>query len=395
MAGDRKLAVLLASLIAVTPLAIDVYLPAIPAIAQNLAADIHDVELSLGVFFLGLALGQLIGGPLSDLRGRRPIILIGLSIYLIGSVLTFFCSSIEQLLTARLIQAIGAGFSSVSAMATIRDRYQGREAARMFAFVGIIMMSAPLLAPIIGSILLSFFSWRSIFLALAIYGGIVSIAVLLFLRLPSIQQKAVTVENFVNIIQAYGIVFRTPKALGFLFFQAFSFSSMFAFLTESPFVYMEYFDHSDRAYALLFAANILVMAIFNRITAYKLKNTNPWRILRVGIFIQILANGSLFALVVFTDIQFWALFTLVVISIGSQGLIFPNTTACYMDFFKDNAGVANAVFGTTQFLIASIIGWITSSLHDGTVIPMASMMLFSILIAISFLYGFTLRNRHS
>ena len=385
--SDKWLAVALALLVAITPFSLDTYLPAIPAMANSFAVNIHIIEKTLGIFLLGSALGQLIGGPLSDIKGRKLISIIGLIIYLSSSLIIYYSTSIEQLMFIRFIQAFGAGMATVVVMAIVRDTYEGPKAASIFALIGIIMMAAPILSPIVGAVMQAHYGWRSIFLLLTVYGVFLLLLTTFFLKESNVQTSKFSVKTFSLIGQQYLVVFKNKRALGFLFFQAFSFASMFAFLTESPFVYMEFYGVSPETYPILFSLNIIVMGVFNRITARKLKTSQPIRILPYGILIQLLSNSVLFVAVWLFNPPIEVVVILVMLSVGSQGLIVANVIACYMEYFAKGSGTANAVMGTSQFIIAAIMGWFTTLLHDGSLQPMATMMVVSTIIGIVLLLG--------
>lgn len=385
--SDKWLAVALALLVAITPFSLDTYLPAIPAMAKSFASDIHIIEKTLGIFLLGSALGQLIGGPLSDIKGRKLVSITGLVIFLTSSLIIYYSTSIEQLMLMRFIQAFGAGMAAVVVMAIVRDTYEGPKAASIFALIGIIMMAAPILSPIIGAVMQSQFGWRSIFLLLTLYGLFLLFLITFFIKESNVQTSRFCVKTFSTIGQQYLAIFKNKHALGFLFFQAFSFASMFAFLTESPFVYMELYGVAPETYPILFGLNIIVMGIFNRITARKLKTNQPIRILPFGILIQLVSNVLLFVSALLFNPQIEVVVALVMLSVGSQGFIVANVIACYMEYFPKGSGTANAVMGTSQFIIAAIMGWFTTLLHDGSLQPMATMMLISTIAGIILLLG--------
>ena len=150
--STKQMAFLMAMLIAIMPLSIDAYLPSLPQIAVALQADIHQIEKSLSTFMFGVAAGQLLGGSLSDIKGRRNIALFGLTIFLIGCAGLIFVQNAEQLMALRMVQALGGGMSAVVVGALVRDNYHGKEAAQMFTLIGIILMMAPLVAPMLGSV---------------------------------------------------------------------------------------------------------------------------------------------------------------------------------------------------------------------------------------------------
>ncbi len=372
--SDKRLALLLAMLVAVMPFSIDAYLPAIPAMAAGLHADIHKVEQSLSVFLFGVALGQLFGGSWSDIKGRRPMALIGLTVYLLATLALMMVQNVNQLLWLRLLQAFGGGMATVVVAAVVRDQYEGKQAAQMFALIGIIMMAAPLLAPLIGAVLQKLAGWRAIFAFLAAYALL--LLGLIYQAAPRNRPTAPPKGRiWAGIVARYHRVLSTREALGFLFVQAFSFSSMFVFLNESPFVYMKLYGLSEHAYAWVFGLNIVTMAVFNRITAWRLRHNESSTILLYGLALQFGCNATMLLLALFGQPPLALLVALVMLSVGSQGLMVANTQACFMTYFKTEGGSANAVLGTLQFVIAASVGFVTTWLHNGTVLIMPLMML--------------------
>jgi DHA1 family bicyclomycin/chloramphenicol resistance-like MFS transporter len=344
--------------------------------ADSLGADIHRIEQSLSTFMFGVAAGQLVGGSIADIKGRRVVALTGLVVYIASVIGLVFIRSADELLLLRMVQAFGAGMTVVVVGAIVRDNYEGNKAAQMFALIGIIMMGAPLVAPMLGAALKALGGWRLIFGFLALYAAIVWGLLYRFLAKP-VHTDAINRSIFRTVAARYRHVLSTRPALGFLFFQAFSFSSMFVFLTESSFVYMNLYGLSAHAYAWVFGLNIITMATFNRITAWKLKTGSDAKdILKWGILIQLAANALMVAAVMLTGMPpLWWLVGCVMVSVGTQGLIVANTQACFMGYFKEEGGSANAVLGVCQSLIGAAVGMLTTWLHNGTPQVMAGMML--------------------
>lgn len=388
----RQIAWLLASIAAIMPFAIDAYLPAVPAIAHSLNTNSADIQQNLSSFLIGQAFGLIIGGTISDIKGRKPIVLIGLGVFALSSLLLIFINTIEQLLILRFIQAIGAGMIAAMGGAIVRDYYDGQQAAQMFALIGLIMMMAPLLAPTIGSILHYLLGWRAIFAFLAFYA--ISI---LFIQIKFLPQKNIIApqqswSGIVNsIMTRYIRVFSTRTALGFLFMQSFSFAAMFCFLTESPFVYMQYFQLNEFNYAVAFACNLITMMVFNRITAWRLKQgTAPHKILAYGVTLQCILNISLFVTVFINSTPpLWLFISLVCLSIGTQGFVSANTQACFMQSFQAEGGSANGVLLSAQALIAAGVGYLTTQLHNHSLMIMPMMMMFCSLFGASLLWIFS------
>ncbi|ULJ61221.1 multidrug effflux MFS transporter [Wielerella bovis] len=389
--STKQMAALLAMLISIMPFSIDAYLPSLPQIAQSLNTDIHHIEKSLSTFIFGVAMGQLIGGSLSDIKGRRNIALSGLGIYLFSTLLLIFVQTVEQLLGLRVLQALGAGMSAVTVGALVRDNYQGKQAAQMFALIGIILMAAPLVAPMLGAQLQYLGGWRTVFVFLLLYSALV--CYLLYRFLP--KNKEAEPINRAQIKQMgvrYCQVLATKPALGFLIYQAASFSSMLAFLSESPFVYMQLYDLTPTQYAWAFGSNIIMMMFCNRLTAFGLRhNWTSATLLKIGVGIQQVANFSLVTLVLlYQQPVLWLLIPMIMISIGTQGLIVANTQTLFMMNFKPEiAGSANAILAAGQSLIAAIIGFLVTVLHNGTVFVMVGTMMVSTLCGAMCLWYFS------
>lgn len=389
--GEKKMALLMAMLIALMPFSIDAYLPAIPEMAQNLGSNIHRIEQSLSMFMFGVAFGQVAGGSISDIKGRKPVALAGLSIYLVSVFGLSLVNTAEQLLALRAVQAFGAGMTVVIVGALIRDFYDGLKAAQMFALIGIILMVVPLMAPMIGALLQSLGGWRAIFVFLFVYTVILLVSVLRFLPNPPMAKNENGSSVLKSVVGRFQRVFQTREALGYMFFQAFSFASMFAFLTESSFVYMNLYGASPHGYAWMFALNIITMATFNRFTAWRLKSgTHPQNILLWGIVIQLIANFSLLLLTWIAGLPpLWAVVLCVMFSVGTQGLVGANTQACFMNYFKAESGSANAVLGVCQSLIAAGMGMLVTWLHNGSAHVMSTMMFAATCCGIALLWLFS------
>lgn len=388
----RRLALMLAALVAVMPFSIDAYLPAMPQMAEVLGAHIHEVERSLSVFIFGVALGQLCGGALSDVQGRRTVSLFGLAVYVAATAALLFIGSVETLLLWRFVQAVGGGMATVTVAAMVRDRFEGQEAAQMFALIGIITMMAPLAAPLVGALLKQLGGWRMIFVFLGLYAA--AVGVLLYRRMPAALQPRRRFDRQLLLDMAgnYRRVFRQPQALGFLFCQSFCFGAMVVFLTESSFVYMQLYRLDSLQYAFAFGANILTMMFFNRVTAYSLKRTASQNILLAGIALQLACNLVACLLVWFTGLPpFALLLALMMVSVGTQGLIMANTQAGYMGYFKQEGGSANAVLGTVQFSLAGLVGWLTTQAHNGSAQVMPAMMLAATMAGVALLWLFSRR----
>jgi MFS transporter, DHA1 family, multidrug resistance protein len=387
----RSLAILLAMLTAVAPFAVDMYLPAMQAMAQDLSAPIHYIEISVSTFLFGFALGQLIGGPASDLYGRKPIIALGLILFSIASLMLTQTESINQLLALRALQAIGGGMATVNSSAMIRDLFAGDEMAKVLSMVAIVMMSAPLIAPMLGALVVELFNWQAIFLCLSIYSVLVML--LLLWRLPETNPRktssARNEEVKASLWQSYKRVLSHRQAMGYIIAISFGFSGMFVFITSSAFTYMEFFSVSVQLFPFLFGANVLVMMLMNRINVWALNHYASANILTVGLLIQ-LACGIGLIIASYTQPELYVIVALNMLFVGSLGLIAANATAGALNYFPDISGTATAVIGVTEFTLGALVGIFWSYLHEVQFIatqqhslsPMAWVMASCALIAL-------------
>lgn len=268
--------IILAMAVALGPFAVDTYLPAFPGIAQSLQVSIDKVGLSISIYIFGLALGQLIGGFLSDRYGRARLMITGLAIFSISSFLLAFSHTLEQLLFLRLLQALGGGCCGVNVPAIVRDRTQGREAAKLFSLISSIYIIAPAIAPGIGSLILAISNWSGIFIFLALY------ALLLMILLKSYVFSSSTHASSrdsslkkLSIIAGFSLVLKNKAARYLILLQAFSFSVMLIFLTNASFIYQQWFGVTTFAFSMLFACNIAMMGFLSFINRWLVHRLEP------------------------------------------------------------------------------------------------------------------------
>jgi DHA1 family bicyclomycin/chloramphenicol resistance-like MFS transporter len=365
----RSLAILLAMLTAVAPFAVDMYLPAMQAMALDLSTPIHYVEISISTFLFGFAIGQLIGGPASDRFGRKPMIALGLILFSITSLMLTQTESIDQLLFLRALQAIGGGMATVNSTAMIRDLFSGDEMAKVLSMVAIVMMSAPLIAPMLGAFVVKFFDWQAIFLCLSIYS--ISVMLLLLWRLPETNPRETKSKNKAiqdkeikpSLWQSYKRVLTHRQAMGYIVAISFALSGMFVFITSSAFTYLEYYSVSVQLFPFLFGANVLVMMLMNRINVWALNHYASANILTAGLLIQ-LTCGIALVIASYTQADLYLIVALNMLFVGSLGLIAANATAGALNFFPDISGTATAVIGVTEFTLGAIVGIFWSYLHE-------------------------------
>lgn len=389
-----RIAPLLAMLAALTPFAIDTYLPALPAMATYFGAPISLIQASLSSYLFGFAIGQIVGGPISDRIGRRPVGLAGLATFIAASLLIVLCRDAYELLALRFVQAAGGGCLSVIATSVVRDLFEGKDSARVFALVMLMMGVAPLVAPAVGAAMTEIWGWQSIFIGLAAYATLLALLVARVLPETAHRQRILSGAPMLRtpVLHTYFNIIRHGKAAGYLLASSFSLSVLFIFLTNSSFAYMQYFGVSTTLFPLLIGANVISLMIFNRLNVPFLKRFDSPQIVLIGITLQVLAALLLLAYVVFAKPELVIIVSLVVFTIGCSGLIGPNCTSAYLAFFPDTTGSASAVIGTLRFAFSAVLGGLATGLHDGTLAPVAGIMAASSVAALVCLLCFSSKS---
>lgn len=369
---------ILALLSAFGPLSIDMYLPALPGIAQDFGANLSSVQLSLASFFVGIALGQLFYGPFTDRFGRKMPLYIGLTLYGVASFLCATTSRVEGLIIFRFVQALGACAGMVIGRAIVRDLFKPHESAKIFSMIMLIMGVAPILAPIMGGVLMKFFGWRAIFWLLTFTSILTLICVTFFLK----ESKGPDPEiKFSRVFRNYAEVLKDPTFLTYTFPLSFVYAGMFAYITGSPFVFIELYHFTPTSYSLLFGINALGLIVFSQVNGRLLRKFAPEHMIQKALPVTAMAGLVLFLCGVF-KLPVWILCPALFIYILTMGLIAPNAAACALANQKKAAGSASALMGTIQFTVSAICSGLISHLHNGTTLPMTGIMFGCSLMAV-------------
>lgn len=381
---SKRLIITLSSIYAISPFAIDSYLPALPLIASEMHVDISLLSVTVSLYIFGLAIGQLIGGPLSDKHGRLPIMLLGLGIFAFTSLLITTSTHISLLWMWRLLQAIGGGIAIVGVPATIRDNADGKEAAKLFALVSLIMMIAPSIAPTIGNVILSLHSWEWIFYFITAFSCVAMLMAKTFVPHQSVKQKkllAITVERKKGI--RFVDVFKHKQAIGYMIAQGFAFAVLVTFVTNSSMIYLTIFDVSTNTFSMLFAANIGGLIIINRLNTVLLNRFEPSSLLRCFLTMQVIA-GILLVISSFLEPQSLTFTAIALVTmISANGGVMANSNACFLKYFGNNAGTASAVLGAFQCTIGATVSAFAAFVSMGYLQPVVIIMLCSSSIALT------------
>ncbi|MGA2399079.1 MAG: multidrug effflux MFS transporter [Steroidobacteraceae bacterium] len=367
--GFSRLLLLLGAISLLTPFSLDMYLPALPAIAADLQAGAGAVQLTLPAFFAGLAVSQLLFGTLADHLGRRPPLLCGLLLSVIGSMGCAMCGSVHSLTVWRTVQALGVGSASVIPRAVIRDRFDVAHTARALSLLGLITGFGPILAPQLGGAVLLVTGWRVMFWLLTALGvGCLGIAYVMLRESIPAQRSAVTGPKlwFALLTDRRYVRYALPANL----IQ----SSVFAYIAGAAFVYIDHFKLSPQQFAWMFGLNALGLMIVGRINAHIVGRLGPELIFRRAM-LATAALGVVLLLIAVTDIGgFWAIAIPQALFVAMLGFNFSNGFALALAHFGSAAGTASALFGTLQFLFAGVAGSAVGFFYDGTAHAMAGVM---------------------
>lgn len=363
------LTLLLGALTAFAPMSIDMYLPSFPTLQREFAGNPGLVQATLSLFFIGLAIGQAIYGPLADRFGRKPPLYAGLALYVVGSVIAAFAPSLETLVAARFIQGIGGCAGMVIARAIVRDLFDERDSARMLTMLMLVMGLAPILAPIVGGQLLVFFGWRSVFWVLTAFG-----ALCLLFSVTSLRESLPPAQRLPGGIGAalanYRQLLRDRRYMTQVMTGAFTMAGMFAYISGSPFVFIELNGVPAERFGFLFGLNALGLIAASQIN-HRLLARHSGRSILAAATLGFAIATLLVAANVMTGIGgFIGLLVPLFFSVASLGFIAPNTTAAAMALHGRIAGAASALLGILQFGVGALSVGLVGLFADGSARPM-------------------------
>lgn len=340
------LIILISILSSVAPMGVDTYLPSIPEIAKYFDVNIHKVELSLSIFLIGFAIGQIFGGPISDRYGRRVGSIVGLLGYALFSFLIIFSSSIYELWIYRFLEAFFGGITVVNATAAVRDRFSGQEAAKVFSLIGMVRSLAPLLAPVFGAAIIHFFPWEGIFVFLTIYALIVA-----FFIYKDLPESFTYIKQ--NIIESYKLVLTHKKAMKAMLVLAISFGAFFIIIAKTSYIYIEYFGIKTDYFPLFFGINFIILIAMIKVNVNLLKTYEAKNIAKYATLIQFCV-GIIF-LLIHKDMNLILTVIIIASYMSMMAFIFGNCMSLAIEHFSKNAGVASGVIGVLQFGLGALI----------------------------------------
>lgn len=365
---------LMAAIAALPPLAVDMYLPAIPQIADDFATGISTIQNSLSVFLLGFGLGMLVYGPLSDRHGRRPLALFGLAAFALSSALLVFSPSGVWFLALRLLQGFLGSAATIVIPAMIRDCY-GKDTAKGMSAVFMIMLVAPLVAPLLGSLTLTLLPWEGIFGFLALYAGVLLVLTWRFLPETLASRDAATPRP--ALLASYGVILGQPQIYCDLVCYMLSALAFFTYLTSVSFLYITWFGASELLFGILFAFSAGALIVANWLNVRLVSRQGPRRLMRASLGIGLLL-AVLLQLALYAGLGLYWTVALFVGIVGCLGLSSVNADALVLIQFPQQASSASAVTGTLRFGFGALAGPILAWTHNDTPAPIAWLLVLSL-----------------
>ncbi|WP_409181356.1 Bcr/CflA family multidrug efflux MFS transporter [Amycolatopsis sp. VS8301801F10] len=379
-AGSQlKLVLVLGVLVALGPLSIDMYLPALPDITRELSTTESTIQLTLTGTVLGLGLGQLIAGPLSDAMGRRIPLVAGSAIHVLASLLCLVAPTVELLSAARVLQGLGASAGAVLALAVVRDLYTDRAAAKLLSKLILVMGVSPVLAPTLGSALLAWTHWRGVFVALAAIGLASGVAAALALpeTLPPARRQPF---RFRATVRSYRGLFTDRSFVGLVLVAGFAMAGLFAFVSGGSFVFQQQYGLDQQQFGLMFGASAVWLIAATQVNARLMNRFEPHQVL---LFASVAAAVSAAVLLATALTGFGGMFGVAVpvwVVLFFAGLILPNAPAVALDAHGDNAGTAASLLGAVQFGVGAAVSPVVGLLGNNAV-AMATVMFGGLLVS--------------
>ena len=375
------MALVLGLLSAIGPFAIDMYLPALPAIGASLGAQIGAVQMSLTVFFIALAVGQPFYGPISDMVGRKPPLYFGLGLFALASVGCALATDIQTLIVLRFIQGLGAAAGMAIPRAVVRDLHTGTDAARLMSLLMLVFSVSPILAPLAGSGVIALAGWRAVFwaVALAAVAGLALIALSLKETRPAAQRVQ---SSFGSAMAAYGVLLRDRHYLGLVFIGSFAMAGFFTYLANSSFVMIGHYGLSPTMYSVAFGVNAAAFIGTSQFTATLGERFGLVRLVKGAVVGCGAAMVLMFGYFLLGGDSIWALIVLYFIASGFMGLVIPTTSVLALEKHGNIAGTASALLGTLQMLTGAVAMGVVGLFTDGKPLPMVAGMAAGALIAV-------------
>ncbi|WP_297571382.1 multidrug effflux MFS transporter [uncultured Helicobacter sp.] len=387
--AKARLIVILAFMSSLAPLSTDMYLPALGEVQRSFATTPFYAQLSLAIFFIAFAFGQLIYGPLSDVYGRKKPLYIGIALFIVASFACISFDSVDSFIFWRFLQALGGCAGVVIARAIINDNFALKEAASAFALMMVVSSLAPMLAPVFGGFLLDFFSWKSIFATLFALGILLFVLIIFGIQEKESVQRVK--PEFKVVLVNYFHILQDRRFRIYILSSSLVMATIFAYITGSSFIFREYFGLSEKTYGILFGVNALSFMIFANINARIVRKYSPYAVLPYA-FVMMFGVALVLLVVGWFDLGFLPFEILLFLMLGMNGFIVPNTTTLAMARFKQMSGSASAILGMVQFIFAGVISFVVGAVEANTPFPLALIIACCLLLACGIYFSLNVRE---
>ncbi|MFE4239265.1 multidrug effflux MFS transporter [Peribacillus butanolivorans] len=366
------MALMLGSFAAIGPLSLDMYLPGLPTLAEDLKSSTSLAQLSLTACLLGLALGQIYLGPLSDAKGRRVPLIISLSIYCVSSLLCAFAPTIELLLLLRFIQGIAGAGGIVISRAIVRDLFSGTDLTKFFSMLMLVNGAAPILAPVFGGQLLQFTSWRGVFIVICAL-SVLMVAAAFFGVKETLSPNHRSAGGVTDTLRTFGNLLKDRVFMGYAFSQGFVSAAMFAYISGSPFVLQNIFGVSPQTFSLIFATNGIGIIIASQVTGRLAGKVKEEKLLQLGLCLA-LFGGILLLSSILLEIGLAGILIALFFSVSSVGIVGTTSFSLSMQNQKKTAGSASALIGLLPFILGSLMAPLVGLGSGDSPLPMGIVM---------------------
>lgn len=366
----------------VGPFAIDMFLPALPRIATDLAVPETAVQNTITFYFLAYGVSQLIYGPWADMAGRKQPIYVGLSVFAVGSILASFAPTIELLVAARFIQGLGGAVTMVVPRAIIRDMYTGHEATRLMSLIMMVISVSPMLAPLAGSGIIALGGWRAVFVVLA-FATLACLLLAAFAQAETLPPERRVPVNLRAMRAGASVLFRSKSFMGLTFIGAFAMASFFVFIAFAPFVYVQEFSLTPTGFSLYFAINAVGFFGASQLAGPLGQAFTARRVMLWASFGFALFTASLFALSATSGAGLTTITVFLFFANACLGVIIPTSMVAALDDHGEIAGLASSLGGTLQLLTGGVVVLIAGPFFDGTALPMIEAIALCAVVALT------------
>ena len=390
---ERVILLVLGTLIALGPFSIDMYLPAFESIASEFSISKAEVGFSLTSYFIGIALGQLAYGPIMDKYGRKRPLLIGLILYVLAAISCYYSPNLDWLVISRFFLAVGASAGMVASKAVVRDIFPSEEVARAISFLMLIMGGAPIIAPTVGGIVITHFSWHIIFIILAVFAGLMFLSVTFFLPESITPDKSVELK-LNKVISKYTGIFINKIFLTFSLAGSLAIGAMFAYISNAPVLFMDNFHLTETQFGWLFGLNAAGLIAGSQLNRMILKRYTTFRVtLNISVVLVVLASA--FLLNALSGGNFYITIFLLFLILFLLGFQNPNTTALSLYPFEKRAGRASALVGSLKMILGAVASFIISQFTGISMLPLALTLLVSLSLSSLLLFRFQWKEKRS